>query len=130
LFGLFNPFYGGYVFTFDLGLHDDDDGGNWDSYLVRAGAGTYYQAQGMLRLDNAQTQPVSPPTRTPTSTPTVTSTPTATPTSTPTATATPTSTFTPTSSPTATPTFTPAATATSTATPVVRYRYLPLILHH
>ena len=132
LFGLFNPFYGGYVFTFDLGLHDDDDGGNWDSYMVRAGAGTYYQAQGMLRLDNAQTQPVSPPTQTPTPTPTVTSTPIATPTSTPTATptATSTSTYTPTSSPTATPTatYTTTATPTATATSVVHYRYLPLIL--
>jgi hypothetical protein len=71
-------------------------------------------------------------TPTATNTPTATSTPTRTPTPTATATWTATPTRTPTASATwtATPTVTPTATATTTptATPIVRHRYLPLIL--
>jgi hypothetical protein len=129
---------------FTLGLHDDDDGGDWDSYLVWEGENTSTGSGwfGLLRLSSA-TLPPTGPTYTPTATPTATQTATPTPsaTSTPTCSATPTwtptaistPTFTPTSTPTATPTatFTPTSTPTATATPTappVR-RYLPLILH-
>ena len=81
LFGFNTTFTANKVLAFDLGLHDDDDGGNWDSHMIGAGDGTYYQAGGLLRLDD-----VIAPTPVPTSTPTATATPTHTPTSTPTAT--------------------------------------------
>jgi len=129
---------------FSLGLHDDDDGGDWDSYLVWEGENTSTGSGwfGLLRLSSA-TLPPTGPTYTPTATPTATQTATPTPsaTSTPTCSATPTwtptasstATFTPTSTPTATPTatFTPTSTATATTTPTATpvRRYLPLILH-
>ena len=73
-------------------------------------------------------------TPTPTSTNTATTTPTATPTSMPTRTSTATATWTSTPTATATPSPTPTAmrtaTATPTSTPVLRYRYLPLMLRH
>ena len=140
LFGLYQLLYAGRTITFDIGLRDDDDGGDWDSYMVRAGNGTSYQAQGVLRLDSNHIMPIPPPTRTPTATSTSTSTPTATRTPTRTPTITPTSTTTPTPSrttmptwtattmPSQTPTATPTATVTQTSTPAVRQRYLPLIL--
>jgi hypothetical protein len=125
---------------FTLGLRDDDDGGDWDSYLVWEGENTSTGSGwfGLLRLSSA-TLPPTGPTYTPTATPTATRTATPTPsaTSTPTCSATPT--WTPTATPTATPTSTPTATPTATFTPTstptatptatpVR-RYLPLILH-
>ncbi len=43
----------GWVAGFNIGLHDDDDGGNWDHYLIWQGAATHTQAQnfGQLVLD-------------------------------------------------------------------------------
>jgi hypothetical protein len=99
LFGFNTTFTANKVLAFDLGLHDDDDGGNWDSHMIWASNSTNYQAGGLLRLDD-----VIAPTPLPTSTPTPTATATATPTATPT------------SSPTSMPT-----------TPPV-HRYLPLIM--
>jgi hypothetical protein len=127
---------------FTLGLHDDDDGGDWDSYLVWEGENTSTGSGwfGLLRLSSA-TLPPTGPTYTPTATPTATRTATPTPsaTSTPTCSATPTwtqtatstPTFTPTSTPTATPaaTFVPTSTPTATLTATPVRRYLPLILH-
>lgn len=126
---------------FSLGLHDDDDGDDWDSYLIwegdnnASGSGWF----GLLRLSSA---PLPPPGSTPTVTTTSTATatpsrtPTATPTSSPTGTAT--RTATPTRTPTATATFAPSSTptvtasatstSTTTATPRVLHRYLPLML--
>ena len=138
LLGLYQLLYAGETITFDIGLHDDDDGGDWDSYMVRVGTGTSYQARGVLRLDSSNIVPIPPPTSTPTmtpaptQTPTRTASPTFTPTVTPTRTATPTRTPTATSTvaPSSTPTVTASATSTSTptATPRVLHRYLPLIL--
>ena len=147
LFGLNTLLIAGKTMAFDLGLHDDDDGGNWDSHMIWAGDSTSYHAGGLLRLDDV-VAPTPLPTSTPTSTPTATSTPTrtatptatatrtATPTRTPTASASPTQTPTANSTWTATPTRTPTtmptatATATPTSTSAVRHRYLPLILRH
>jgi cell division septation protein DedD len=137
LFGTNMPLTAGKTIAFDLGLHDDDDGGNWDSHMIWAGDSTNSQAGGLLRLDSI-IAPTPAPTQTPTATPTATATPS--PTATPTATATPTpsstttptrtatATATPTATATSTPTDAPTATATPTVTPVVRYRYLPLII--
>ena len=140
LLGLYQLLYAGRTITFDIGLRDDDDGGDWDSYMVRAGTGTSYQARGVLRLDSSNIVPIPPPTSTPTmtpapsQTPTRTASPTFTPTVTPTRTATPTRTPTATSTfaPSSTPTVTASATSTSTptATPRVLHRYLPLMLRH
>jgi hypothetical protein len=43
----------GWVAGFNIGLHDDDDGGNWDHYLIWQGTATNAQAQnfGQLVLD-------------------------------------------------------------------------------
>ncbi len=137
LFGTNMPLTAGKTIAFDLGLHDDDDGDNWDSHMIWAGDSTNFQAGGLLRLESI-IAPTPAPTQTPTATPTATATPS--PTATPTATATPTpsptatptrtatATATPTATATSTPTGAPANTATPTATPVVRYRYLPLII--
>jgi hypothetical protein len=130
LFGANLPLTAGKIMAFDLGLHDDDPpGGNWDSHTIWAGDSTSYHAGGLLRLEDVGA-PTPLPTSTPTSTATSTSTPTRTPT--PTASASPTQTATWTATPTRTPTPTATATATTTptSTPVVRYRYLPLILRH
>ena len=132
LFGSNTTFTPGMTMAFDLGLHDDDDGGNWDSHMIWAGDSTSYHAGGLLRLDDV-VAPTPLPTSTPTSSPTATSTPTRTATPTATATWTPTRTPTATSTWTATPTRTPTATptpttSTPTATPVVLHRYLPLML--
>jgi hypothetical protein len=35
---------------FNIGLHDDDDGGNWDHYLIWQGASTISNAQDFGRL--------------------------------------------------------------------------------
>ncbi|MGC8837646.1 MAG: hypothetical protein ACP5UM_04430, partial [Anaerolineae bacterium] len=72
------------------GLHDDDDGGVWDSYLVWEGRNTNTSdaTYGHLFLTGsaswATPTPGPTPTATPTRTPTATSGPTATPTATPT----------------------------------------------
>jgi hypothetical protein len=121
LLGLNASLTSGKTIAFDIGLHDDDDGGNWDSYMILSGDQTINQAGGLLRLED-EPIPSPTPTPTPTSTPTRTATPTATTSWTATPTRTPTATATWTATPTAT------ATTTSTSTPVVRYRYLPLIL--
>ncbi|NPA91617.1 MAG: hypothetical protein GXO55_09250, partial [Chloroflexi bacterium] len=114
----------GQVIGFTFSYHDDDDGGNWDSYLVWAGSRTNDSNEnyGRLILQTGDDSPVTPvpatptPTRTPT--PTSTWTPTATPSRTPTPTRTPTATNTPTDTPTptSTPTWTPTATSTPTPT--------------
>jgi len=91
------PLVEGKVIGFTFGLHDDDDGGDWDSYMIWEGDSTNDSADyGTLLL-------VSP---------------VITPTLTPTATGIPIATLTPTSTRTVTPTWspTPEATATGTAT--------------
>ena len=140
LLGLYQLLYAGRTITFDIGLRDDDDGGDWESYMVRAGTGTSYQARGVLRLDSNNIVPIPPPTSTPTMTPAPTQTPTRTASPTFTPTVTPTRTATPTRTPTATSTFVPSSTptvtasatstSTPTATPRVLHRYLPLMLRH
>ncbi len=118
-------FYAGKVLGFNLGVHDDDNGDVWDSHMIWVGSSTTSMAPvDLVLLDSFAPTPMPTATPTATSTPTATPTPTLTPT--PTATATHTPTATPTSTPTAT--YTPSATSTPTGTPVVRYRYLPLIL--
>ncbi len=95
LFGRNTPFAAGMPLAFNLGLHDDDDGGDWDSYLIWQGDSTTSgQGFGEMLL-------ISPGVAT---LPTVTPTPTATPTRTPIPTRTPTPTRIPTPTPTATPT--------------------------
>ena len=73
------PLTAGKTMAFDLGLHDDDDGGNWDSTMIWAGNSTFNHAGGLLRLEDV-VAPMPRPTSTPTSTATPTSTPTRTPT--------------------------------------------------
>ncbi|MDH7485670.1 MAG: sugar-binding protein, partial [Anaerolineae bacterium] len=101
------PLTAGKVMGFTFGLHDDDDGGDWESYLIWEGDSTNNSSAeyGRLLLKGEAVTP----TATPTATPTPTRTPTATPTltRTPTATPTPTRTPTPTATPTATPTVVP-----------------------
>lgn len=105
----------------NIGLHDDDDGGTYDVYMIWAGNNTRDASQfGSLVLRTTWSTPV--PTATASATQTRTPKPTLTPTRTlvPTATATATGAANPTatSAPTATPTRTlePTRTATSTAT--------------
>lgn len=78
----------GHIAGFTFGIHDDDDGGDWDAYMVWEGQSTNSQAQnfGQLQLASAA-QPTNTPTATPTRTPTAT--PTRTPTATPTRTSVP-----------------------------------------
>ncbi len=113
------PMQAGRVIGLNIGLIDDDDGGDAEGWLGWSG-NTWRHAElcGDLHL--------LPPDVTPT--PTGTSKPTATATAT--RIMTPTNTLTPTPTATATPTATPSptATVTPTGTPVVRYRYLPLIV--
>lgn len=146
LLGLYELLFAGKTVAFDIGLHDDDDRDDWDSYMIRAGSSTYFQAQGALRLDSSNVVPPPPPPSTPTatSTPTPTATPAMTPAWTPTATATPTATRaatatatapatttpSPTRTRTPTRTVTPTSVQTPTATPAVHVRYLPLLLRH
>lgn len=40
----------GYAVGFNIGLHDDDDGGNWDHYLIWQGSATNAQAENFGRL--------------------------------------------------------------------------------
>jgi len=110
------PLVEGKRMGFTFGLHDDDDGGDWDSYMIWQGDSTNNSANyGVIVLAKPDVTPTATPTAIPatlTPTPTVTSTPTATATATPTATlaSTPTPTHTLTPTPTATPP--PAPTAT------------------
>jgi len=62
----------GHIAGFTFGIHDDDDGGDWDAYMVWEGQSTNSQAQdfGQLQLASA-----AQPTNTPTATPTRTSVP-------------------------------------------------------
>ncbi len=57
---------GGQVLNFTWGVHDDDDGGDWDSYLIWAGSSTVAADQGMAPLILAGG--TIPPTATPTPT--------------------------------------------------------------
>ncbi|HSN76473.1 MAG TPA: sugar-binding protein [Anaerolineae bacterium] len=54
------PLYGGRRLGFTLGLHDDDDYGDWDSYMIWEGGNTFSGAAGfgVLRLVDAY-QPAS-----------------------------------------------------------------------
>ena len=52
LFGFNASLTTGRTMAFDLGLHDDDDGGNWDSTMIWAGDSTSYHAGGLLRLED------------------------------------------------------------------------------
>ena len=84
-----------------MGLHDDDDGGDWDSYLIWQGASTAASGDEFGAMVLIVPGVPLPPTPTPTTTPTSTATPfvTRTPTRTPTVTPTPTHTSTPTATP-------------------------------
>jgi hypothetical protein len=130
----------GRTFGFNLGLHDDDDYDDWDSYLIWAGDNTAAGALGFATLRLIEGGAPPPATHTPTATATGTSTRTPTPTvtHTPTNTPTPTRTSTPWQSATPTATAAPSQTPTVTATPSqiptatatrLAARYLPLILH-
>ena len=124
----------GRTFGFSLGLHDDDDGEDWDSYLIWAGDNTASGAQDFatLRLIGGDAPPPATSTYTPTATATATRTRTPTATATRTATPTPTNTATPTRTSTPTRTATPTTTTSATSTPTstrLPARYLPLILH-
>ena len=125
------PLSVGKALGFTFGLHDDDDGGDWESYLIWKGASTNDSSAeyGTLLLQDdgrdpgTRTPTATPlptetptPTHTPTATPTATPLPTHTPTPTPTDTATPLPTETPTPTPTHTPTATPTPTPTATPT--------------
>jgi hypothetical protein len=93
LFGFYHPFTVGSTLSFNVGLHDDDDGGDWDSYLVWQGSSTITNGDAfgemLLVIPNAPLPPTPTPTATPRSTPTPTATPFPTPTITPTPTASP-----------------------------------------
>ncbi|NUQ37095.1 MAG: DNRLRE domain-containing protein [Caldilineales bacterium] len=104
----------GVVLGFNLGLNDDDDGGNRDSALVWLGRSTYSGAEHFGRLILRGQAPGVTPSATPTAGPSPT--PTRTPTRTPTPTHTVTPTITPTRTPVATPTITPTRTITPTPT--------------
>lgn len=113
--------HSGHVAGFNIGLHDDDeDGGDWDTYMIWEGASTNRDAAnfGRLLLSGDAWPTPTPggptPTATPTTTPSSTPTPTATASATPLATAPPTTTGTPTAL--ATPDLSPTAAATPTAT--------------
>lgn len=105
----------GRLMGLNLGLVDDDDGGDWESKLAWTGSRTWQVEPGWAQLAFQSELPPQTPSPTPTITPTPTLTPTPTITRTPTRT--PTRTITPTSTPTATLTPSPTATETSTATP-------------
>jgi hypothetical protein len=82
----------GRIMGFTLGLHDDDDGGTWETYIIWEGDSTLDPAVGWGRLELVAD---SWPTPTATATPTASATPTATPT--------PSATLTPSATPTSTP---------------------------
>ncbi len=115
----------GYAVGFNTGLHDDDDGGDWDTYLIWEGSSTNDNAANFGRLQLSEEPWPTPtpggPTRTPTPTPTATATPTPTATGSPGPSPTPTATasFTPTPSPTPTASFTPTPLPTPTSAPGV-----------
>ncbi len=64
-------FYTGQVLGFTVGLHDDDDGGDWDSYLIWEGTSTISRQNefGDLALVGAIATPTPTPSPTPTPTP-------------------------------------------------------------
>ena len=77
LYGNSTPLAGDTALAFNIGLHDDDDGGNWDSFLVWQGSSTIGgEGFGTMRLigSGAPLPPTSTPTATPTSTRTATPT--------------------------------------------------------
>lgn len=91
-------FYAGRTLGIDVGVNDDDNGGDRDSQLVWASNTTYNDAP---RFGKVVLQAPTPPTPTPTRPPAATATPTAS--RTPAPSTTPTPSFTPTELPTATP---------------------------
>jgi len=126
---------------FSFAYADDDDGGNWDGWLVWEGHGDNNASAvhyGYLVLQAPLTTATPTATATPSVTPTATSSPSVAATATPTHTATATPSETPTITPTFTPTdtLTPTAAHTPTATPsptssptsTPQTLYLPLLL--
>ena len=99
LYGLYTHLYEGALLAFDVGLHDDDDGGDWDSYLIWQGSSTATNGEAFGTMRLVVPGAPLPPTPTPTATPPSTPTPTRTLTPTPTITPTPTLTSTPTATP-------------------------------
>lgn len=107
---------------FTIGIHDDDDGGRYDAYVIWEGNNSYNGAATFGLLSFTSTQPTPTPSQTRTSTPSITPVPSRT--LTPTITGTP-PTLTPTLSPTRTgtptrtlpPTTTPTLTLTPSPTP-------------
>lgn len=122
------PLTPGKQLGFTVGLHDDDDGGDWDTHMIWEGTVVPCNGEefGVLVLSG---DVVQGPTPTPTLTPlsTATHTPTRTPSPTRTATPTPTASQTSTATRTRTPTAsaTSTSTATATSTPATRRLYLP-----
>lgn len=107
-----------YWMGFTWAIHDDDNGGYWESWMIWEGNQTYdgFDLFGQLYLDPT---PLGFPTATVTKTPTAS----ATPSRTPTFTRTPTPTFTPTL--THTPTRTPSSTPSPSSTPTPTASFTP-----
>lgn len=100
---------GGKIMGFSMGLHDDDDGGDWDSFMIWEGNDTN---AGSALFGDLILSEIAAPTPFPTATPTPTATPSLTPTPIP--------------SPTATATRTPTPTATQRSP---RVAHVPLVLN-
>lgn len=110
----------GVVMGFNLGIHDDDNGGDYDTYLIWTRNSTSEPSVFGKLIFQGQ-----PPTPTVTLTPTITPTPSVTPTATDTATSTATATVADTPMATDTPTATGTATATPTFTATSLYSPTP-----
>lgn len=119
----------GQIVGLNLGLIDDDDGGESEGWLVWSGQTTYQRPGdcGDLFLLAGDETPTPVATSTATPSPTRTATPRSTPTATATWTTTPTASPSPTHTSTSTPRHTETPTATATATPARTGLYLPLI---
>lgn len=73
--------FGGKIMGFSMGLHDDDDGGDWDSFMVWEGNDTNAGSAlfgDLILSEIAAPTPFPTATSTPTATPSLTPTPTAT----------------------------------------------------
>ena len=110
---LAQPFVAASALGFTWGIHDDDDGGNWDSWMVWEGNQTNTQYELFGRLFLSAYSMINPPTPTPSVSPTPHPTPTPTPANVPTPTSTP--------SPTPTSTLTPTPTPTRRQPPPPRH---------
>lgn len=121
-----NPLQDGDILGFNAGVHDDDDGGSYDTWMIWGGndINSYASCEALILRDPWVTQtpmPSATPTATwtATQTPSRTATPSLTETTTPSATRTATRTMSSTETPTETvsPTETASATRTETPTP-------------